>query len=82
VAAIAAQGDAYARLADLSDADLRGEIAPWGETCSRGSFIVNFVLCGHAAYRMQLFLYLKAGGRHELGTSNLWDGADPPPKKD
>ena len=81
VAAIAAQREAYARLADLSDADLRGEIAPWGETSSRGSFIVNFVLGGHAAYRMQLFLYLKACGRHELGTSNLWDGADPPPKK-
>jgi hypothetical protein len=82
VAAIAAQRDAYARLAGMSDADLRGDIAPWGEACSRGSFVVNFVLCGHAAYRMQLFLYLKACGRQELGTINLWDGADPPPKKD
>ena len=81
VAAIAAQADTYARLVnELSDADLRADIAPWGEACSRGSFIVNFVLCGHAAYRTQLFLYLKAGGRDELGTSNLWDGADPPGK--
>jgi hypothetical protein len=26
---------------------------------------------------MQLFLYLKACGRVELGTINLWDGVDP-----
>jgi hypothetical protein len=82
VAAIAAQRDAYAKLADqMSETELRGEIAPWGETCSRGSFIVNSVLCGYAAYRMQLFLYLKACGRHELGTIDLWDGVDPPPKQ-
>ncbi len=29
---------------------------------------------------MQLFLYLKACGRNELGTIDLWDGVDPPPK--
>jgi hypothetical protein len=31
---------------------------------------------GRAAYRTQLFLYLKACGRHELSTVNLWAGAD------
>jgi hypothetical protein len=45
-------------------------------TPKRGSFIVNQVLCGCAAYRTQLFLYLKAWGREELGTMNLWAGAD------
>ena len=81
VAAIAAQGERYGRFADeMSEAHLAGEIAPWGATSSRGAFLVNFVLCGYAAYRTQLFLYLKACGRSELGTSNLWDGADPPPK--
>jgi hypothetical protein len=34
------------------------------------------VLSGCAAYRAQLFLYLKACGREELGTINLWAGTD------
>jgi len=81
VAAIADQAAAFARLApEWTDAWLRAEIAPWGETGSRGRFLVNFVLSGFSAYRMQLFLYLKASGHDELGTINLWDGVDPPPK--
>jgi len=44
-----------------------------------GAFIVNLVLAGCAAYRTQLFIYLKACGREELTTSNLWGGADPQP---
>jgi hypothetical protein len=40
----------------------------------------TIVLNGHAAYRTQLFLYLKACGREELGTMNLWAGMDMPPK--
>jgi hypothetical protein len=79
VAAIAAQSDEYARLlADLSDEDLRAEIEMFGRKPTRGSFIVNLVLCGCAAYRTQLFLYLKACGREELNTMNLWAGIDPP----
>ncbi|PYT19806.1 MAG: hypothetical protein DMG58_35465 [Acidobacteria bacterium] len=42
----------------------------------RGSMIVSLVLCHFAAYRMQLFLYLKACGREELSTLNLWAGMD------
>jgi hypothetical protein len=41
---------------------------------------VNLVLSGHAAYRTQLFLYLKACGREELSTYNLWGGMDAPPQ--
>jgi hypothetical protein len=79
VAAIAAHADAYAKLLDAtSEADLRAEIAPFGARTSRGCFIVNLVLCGCAAYRMQLFLYLKACGREELSTTDLWEGSDPP----
>ncbi len=37
------------------------------------------VLAGCAAYRTQLFLYLKACGREELDTTNLWSGMDPQP---
>jgi hypothetical protein len=77
--AIAAQKDTYAQLIGaLSDTDLRAEIAPFGQPTSRGAFIVNLVLCGCAAYRTQLFVYLKACGRTELSTMNLWAGADAP----
>ena len=39
---------------------------------------VDHVLCGCAAYRTQLFLDLKACGREELSTMNLWAGMDAP----
>lgn len=80
VAALAAHAETYpALLADLSDADFRTEIEMWGTKYSRGAFIVNMVLSGCAAYRTQLFLYLKACGREQLGTMNLWAGVDEPP---
>jgi hypothetical protein len=79
VQAIAAQRDLYASLlGDMSDADFRGEVEMFGRTTTRGAFIVNMVLCGCAAYRTQLFLYLKACGREELSTMNLWAGMDAP----
>src|SRR5438046_3639030 len=78
--AIAAQSDAYATLlADVADADLRREVDGFdGKKTTRGAVMVNLVLCGCAAYRTQLFLYLKACGREELGTMNLWAGVDAP----
>jgi hypothetical protein len=81
VAAIAAQKDAYAAALDpMSDADFRGEVKNFdGSTMSRGAFIISLVLGGCVAYRTQLFLYLKACGREELGTTNLWMGLDAPP---
>ena len=39
------------------------------------------VISGFAAYRTQLFCYLKSCGQQELGTVNLWAGMDMPPKK-
>jgi hypothetical protein len=79
VATIAAHADTYATLlADVADADLRGAIDMFGEQSTLGAFLVQWVLCGCTAYRMQLFLYLKACGREELGTWNLWSGVDPP----
>jgi hypothetical protein len=66
-------------LEPFADADLRGEIDLFGRgKSSRGSVIVNMVLGGCAAYRTQLFLYLKACGREELNTMNLWAGVDAP----
>jgi hypothetical protein len=64
-------------LADMSDSDFRAEMKAFdGSTVSRGMFIVSLVLGGHAAYRTQLFLYLKACGHEHLGTTNLWAGMD------
>ena len=80
VAAIAAQEQEYATLlGDMSDADFRAEMNAFdGSKTTRGAFIVNLVLCGHAAYRTQLFCYLKSCGRDELSTWNLWRGMDAP----
>ena len=76
-ASIAALSDRYAQLVSgFSDADFRGEIEMFGSKQSRGSHIVFLVLGGHAAYRTQLFLYLKANGHDELNTFNLWGGVD------
>lgn len=60
----------------FSDEELRGEIELFGAKGRRGPMLVNMVLCGHAAYRTQLFCYLKSCGREELNTMNLWVGVD------
>jgi hypothetical protein len=80
ISAIAAQHDVYVSLLQsVSDADFRVEVdSISGGKMSRGSMLVNMVLCGCAAYRTQLFLYLKACGREDLSTMNLWAGVDPP----
>ena len=79
LAAIGQHTEAYpALLADVSDTDLRTEIDMFGAKTTRGAFIVNLVLSGCAAYRTQLYLYLKACGREELDTMNLWAGVDAP----
>jgi hypothetical protein len=79
IAAIAAHKDAYASLlGGVSDADFRVEIEMFGRKTTRGAFMVNSILSGCAAYRTQLFCYLKACGRDELNTMNLWAGVDAP----
>ena len=80
VAVIKNQGDEYAKLlADMSDADFRAEMTGFdGKPVSKGAFITNLIVCGHAAYRTQLFCYLKSCGRDELSTYNLWQGIDAP----
>jgi len=78
LAALEKQGKDYAQLGGWPDADFRGEIEMFGRKSSRGSLIVNLILCGFAAYRTQLFCYLKSCGRDELNTMNLWAGMDGP----
>lgn len=77
VAAVGRQSDEMTRfVAPMTDADFRSEINMFGQNMTRGEALVNMVLCGYAAYRMQLFIYLKAMGREELNTINLWGGVD------
>jgi hypothetical protein len=79
VAAIGQLSDDYARrLGAWTDEDFRKEVDVFGRKSSRSLLVITQVLNGHAAYRTQLFLYLKACGREELGTMNLWAGADMP----
>ena len=79
VAAIQKQSDDYAHLlSGWTEADFRGDVDMFGNKQSRGSLLVNLVLGGHAAYRTQLFCYLKSCGREELNTMNLWAGVDAP----
>ncbi|MBV9887057.1 MAG: hypothetical protein JO119_10965 [Acidobacteria bacterium] len=77
VAAVGRQSDEMTReVGAWTDAEFRSEINMFGNNTTRGAALVNMVLCGYAAYRMQLFLYLKAMGREELNTMNLWAGMD------
>jgi hypothetical protein len=83
VKTLASQWDFYAKaIPEFSDDELAEEINLFGNGLrSRGRWLVDFVLCGHAAYRTQLFNNLKGGcGCEELNTSNLWMGMDPAPK--
>ncbi len=77
VAAIGKQAEDYPRLLDgWTDDEFRSQVDMFGNTLTRGAALVTMVLSGHAAYRMQMFCYLKATGREELNTINLWGGAD------
>ncbi len=81
VAAIAAQSARYETLlAGHGDAKFRAPFTDFdGTTTTVGAFLVNLVLMGVAAYKTQLFVYLKACGHEELSSANLWYGADAPP---
>jgi hypothetical protein len=63
----------------MTDDELRGVIQLFGPPATRGVHLVSMVLANFAAYRTQLFCYLKLCGRTELTTSNLWRGMDAPP---
>jgi len=80
VDAISAMSDSFARiLGEIEDDEFRADLEMFGRLATKGSFLVNTVLCGYAAYRTQLFVYLKACGREDLSTMNLWAGMDSPP---
>ena len=56
-------------------AGMAGEVDVFGQKSSRGLLVITQVLNGNAAYRTQLFLYLKACGREELGTLRHDEGS-------
>jgi len=77
VSAIQKQPDEFSRLLSTwTEADFRVEVDMFGNKLTRGSLLVKLVLGGYAAYRTQLFCYLKSCGRDELNTMNLWGGVD------
>ena len=63
----------------LTDEDLAKEIEIFGAKDTLAMHLVNVMKWG-VAYKMQLFLYIKACGNHDINTSNLWRGVDPAPK--
>ena len=65
----------------IPDADLQGKNTtfPTGDDAGPlGQALVGFPLKFLAAYRMQLFLYLKSVGVSEISTFNCWFGMDAP----
>jgi len=45
---------------------------PWKEKMILGTAIINAPIKWLAAYRMELFMYLKMNGRPDLGTKDAW----------
>jgi hypothetical protein len=64
---------------EFTDEDLQTIINIYGMgDKTKGVYLVENLLKWLAAYKMQLFLYLKANGMTNIGTSNLWGGMDMP----
>lgn len=70
------------RIRAIPAADFQNKIAkmPMGEV-PLGDALIAFPFKFLPAYKMQLFLYLKACGREELNTVNCWGGMDGPMPK-
>lgn len=62
----------------LSDEQLAEPVDLFGRNVlrPRSVWLMNLILKNLVAYKMQLFLYLKACGVHHISTSNLWRGED------
>lgn len=65
-------------LAKLTDEDLQTSVDLWnsGHSERKGVILINLVLKGITAYRLQLFTLIKASGRDDIGTSDAWQGMD------
>lgn len=69
--------------ASIPEADFTGKIAkhPNGEEMQLGEALIRMTYSWMVAYRMQLFLYAKQCGAHDLKTSDNWFGVSPAPAK-
>ncbi len=76
----AQERDIMEMLAKFSDEDFKKDFDFYGMNTKSGH-LLEIVLKGFAAYRMQLFLYVKACGAY-VSTMDVWAGMDTPPKKD
>lgn len=67
-------------LAPLTPVDMleRDATLPWGKQIKLGVALISMGLKPLVAYRMQLFLYAKQSGNHEIGPANCWIGVDAP----
>ena len=59
----------------LSEADMSRVSTIWGTTAPLSMQLLG-AFKNAVAYKMQLFLYIKASGNSEIGTSNVWGGRD------
>ena len=64
----------------LTDEQLDSEVSFFGMNEKLSMHLLS-ALKWITAYKMQLFLYIKANGVHNIGTSNAWAGFDTPPKE-
>ncbi|MFA7285370.1 MAG: hypothetical protein WC011_00775 [Candidatus Paceibacterota bacterium] len=64
----------------LTDEQLNSEVSFFGMNEKLSMHLLS-ALKWITAYKMQLFLYIKANGVHHIGTSNAWAGFDTPPKE-
>ena len=65
-------------LSGVDEAELESKDVqlPSGETMKLGRALLDMPFRCLSGYRMQLFLYAKAAGNHDLKTPNCWAGVD------
>jgi hypothetical protein len=64
----------------ISEEDMQTEVMMWGRNQSKAMHLLGLLSIA-AAYKTQLFLYMKQTGMEHLNTMNLWAGMDTPPKE-
>ena len=64
---------------DETEAGKAPATMPWGTPTTVAAGMMDMVLKCFVAYRMQLFLYVKQTGVHDIGPPQCWAGVDPPP---
>jgi hypothetical protein len=78
-----AQAEKFKELfAQFTDEELATEIDLWGtgRKQTKAESLFNGMLKGLTAYRMQLFTFIKASGRDDIGTNDVWQGVDSKPQ--